>query len=103
MGDFAAVSFGGLGGAIDAFHWIRPGWLAAIPAFAFIWWLVRRRDRGKHVANPLAMPPHLLDALTVNRTTARGVRPIDLIMVTFMVAVLAAAGGVVALMLTKRP
>ena len=92
MGDFAAVFFGDLGGAIDAFHWIRPGWLAAIPAFALIWWLVRRRDRGKHVANPLALPPHLLDVLTVNRTAARGVRSIDLIILTFMVAALAAAG-----------
>ena len=30
-----------LSGVLQAFHWIRPAWLLAVPAIAALWWVVR--------------------------------------------------------------
>jgi Ca-activated chloride channel family protein len=77
---------------LEAFHWIRPAWLVGLPIFGLIWWLVRRRERAQSFGNALGLPEHLLRSLTVNRSMHRGIRPVDLIMATFLLVVLAAAG-----------
>lgn len=76
---------------IDALHFIRPLWLAALPAALLTWWWVRRRDAVQaNVASFVA--PHLRDALTVNRDARRGVRAVDGVFVVMLLTILAAAG-----------
>lgn len=77
---------------LEAFRWIRPLWLLAIPLVAALWWLIRRRDRLQQMSWALRLAPHLLEALTVNRAARRGVRPVDLVALGMIFATLAAAG-----------
>jgi Ca-activated chloride channel family protein len=78
--------------AVDAFHWIRPMWLTAVPLIGMLWWLIRRRDRLQQVTEGLRLAPHLLTALTVNQAARRGVRPVDLVVIGLALAALSAAG-----------
>lgn len=77
--------------ALDAFHFLRPLWLLALPAVAVLWWLVRTRIRpGEDPSGAFA--PHLRDALVVHRDAMKGLRPIDGAAVALLASVLAAAG-----------
>lgn len=76
---------------MEAFHFLRPLWLLAMPATAALWWLVRRREaRRADVAGFVA--PHLRAALTVHREATRGFRPVDGVALVVLAAALAAAG-----------
>ena len=81
-----------LNAALEAFHLIRPLWLIAVPLIGLLWWIIRRRDRLQQVPANMQLAPHLLAALTVNRSTRRGVRPVDLVALGLLLATLAAAG-----------
>ncbi len=73
------------------FHFLRPWWLLAIPALATIWWLVRSRVHA-HQGWKSLIAPHLLNALTVDRSGTGSVRPVDAVAVALACAVIAAAG-----------
>lgn len=76
---------------LEDFHFLRPLWLLAIPAFSLLWWLIRRRNgRQTEVGNLIA--PHLRDALIVNQDAGRGIKPVDGVMVAAIFLVLAASG-----------
>ena len=76
---------------IEALHFLRPLWLAALPVALLVWWWVRRRDASQaNVASFVA--PHLRDALTVNRNARKGVRAVDGVFVVLLLVILAAAG-----------
>ncbi|MGB5164760.1 MAG: VWA domain-containing protein [Woeseiaceae bacterium] len=76
---------------MDALHFLRPLWLAALPLALLTWWWVRRRDAIQaNVASFVA--PHLRDALTVNRNARKGVRAVDGVFVVMLLVILAAAG-----------
>lgn len=84
MNDFSAF--------VEAFRWIRPLWLLAIPLTVALWWLIRRRDRLQQMPWTMQLAPHLLEALKVNSAARRGVRPVDLVALGLIFAALAAAG-----------
>ena len=76
---------------IELFHFLRPWWLAALPAIVVIWWVVRHRDAGQGgLAGNIA--PHLKDALTINRDARNGVRAVDSVALLLVLLTLAAAG-----------
>lgn len=77
--------------ALEQFHFLRPLWLLALPMVAWIWWLVRRRSMSGGSLNTL-IAPHLLEALTVNRSAKQWFRPIDGLAMALIAATLAAGG-----------
>jgi len=72
-------------------HFIRPLWLAALPAVALAWWLVRRREASQARVGDF-VAPHLREALTVNRNARQGLRAVDGVAVALIATALAAAG-----------
>ena len=77
--------------AFELFHFLRPEWLVALPLIAIVWWIIRKRAAGQTSVGEL-VAPHLRDALTVNKGTASGVRPVDGVAVAAIALALAAAG-----------
>ena len=75
----------------ELFHFLRPEWLAALPLIAIVWWIIRKRAAGQTSVGEL-VAPHLRDALTVNKETVSGVRPVDGVAVASLALALAAAG-----------
>ena len=76
---------------LDAFHFLRPLWLVALPVIALTWYVVRRREspdrsQGSFVA------PHLEAALTVNRRARIRLLPVDGVAVAALALAMAAAG-----------
>ncbi|MBF0190209.1 MAG: VWA domain-containing protein [Magnetococcales bacterium] len=58
---------------IETFHWLRPGWLAALPLLIPLWWLLRRasartRSDWQQVCDPHLLP-RLLRSPTQNGST----------------------------------
>ncbi|WP_138469311.1 VWA domain-containing protein [Poseidonocella sp. HB161398] len=81
----------GLAVALEAFHFLRPLWLALLPAILLLWAQVRRRHARR--ALPAAgIAPHLRAALTVGGRRGRGLLPIDGVATALALAVLGAAG-----------
>lgn len=76
---------------LDLFHFMRPLWLLAIPAVLLVWWLVRRRDSAAPLPEGI-VAPHLQEALTIGRSSRSHIKPIDLIAIGMLAAVVAAAG-----------
>jgi Ca-activated chloride channel family protein len=76
---------------MELLHFIRPLWLAALPAIVCVWWLVRRRDALQASAGRF-LAPHLSEALTINRNARRGLRAVDGVAVTAILLALATAG-----------
>lgn len=72
-------------------HFIRPLWLAALPAVALAWWLVRRREASQARVGDF-VAPHLREALTVNRNARQGLRAVDGVAIALVATALAAAG-----------
>ena len=75
----------------DAFHFLRPEWLLALPLIALVWWIIRRRAESETSVGEL-VAPHLREPLTVNSGTSSGARPVDGVAVAAMALALAAAG-----------
>lgn len=75
----------------EAFHFLRPGWLALLPAILLLWWGVRRSHRTRGLSAD-AIAPHLRAALTVGRQSRTRLKPIDGVALTLALAALGAAG-----------
>ncbi len=76
---------------VEAFHFLRPAWLALLPVILVLWWAVRRANRTRGIATD-AIAPHLRDALTVGRRGGTRLKPIDVVAVTLALTALGAAG-----------
>jgi len=76
---------------MDEFHFLRPLWLlAAVPALA-VWWGLRRQQDSV-AAWRQVIEPHLLEHLLVGEAARRRVRPIQLLLVLWVVSTVALAG-----------
>lgn len=76
---------------LDAFHFLRPGWLLLILLIVVVWLYVRRR--ATHSAKPVeGIAPHLHRALTVGGGYRRHILPIDGMALGLVFAALGAAG-----------
>ena len=73
------------------FHLLRPYWLLSlVPALALWWALRRRQDR---VASwQRIVDPHLLEHLLVGERHQRRLRPIHVLLVSWVLAAVALAG-----------
>jgi Ca-activated chloride channel family protein len=76
---------------LEAFHFLRPFWLALLPVIVVLWWSVRRSGRTRGVRAD-ALAPHLREALTVGRRGAGRLKPVDGVAFTLALVVLGAAG-----------
>ena len=81
-----------MSGAVEAFHFLRPWWLLALPAVALLWWWLRPRRAGAAEALADSIAPHLAAALRTGAGRRRRIHPLDLVMVTGLLLGLAAAG-----------
>lgn len=77
---------------LEAFHFLRPGFLALTPVILWLWWRVRAMGRDRGISGGDRIAPHLRAALTVGAMGARRIRPIDGVMVTLLLVTLGAAG-----------
>ncbi|WP_171180449.1 VWA domain-containing protein [Ruegeria sp. HKCCD8929] len=77
--------------ALSVFHFLRPSWLLLVPVLLALWWLSRRRHRGKATGTE-GIAPHLQAAIQVGYPEARRIRPVDGVVLTLLLSVLAAAG-----------
>ena len=76
---------------LDAFHFLRPMFLALVPAILALWWLVRHpRARPDRLSDTIA--PHLRAALTVGGSQGTRVRAIDGVAVALILLAIGAAG-----------
>jgi len=76
---------------MDDFHFLRPFWLLVIlPALAIWWGLWRRQDSMTSWRQ--IMDSHLIEHLVVGESKNRGLRPIQLLLVTWVVCAVALAG-----------
>jgi Ca-activated chloride channel family protein len=80
-----------LGVIAEAFHFLRPWWLALIPVIAAFWWAVRRPHRRRVVPTE-SIAPHLREALTLGASSGRRLQPIDGVALALALSVLGAAG-----------
>ena len=76
---------------LDAFHFLRPAWLAALIAIGLIWYLVRPRKPAQDGASD-RIAPHLAKALQVGRAGTRKIYPIDLTALALVLLTLSVAG-----------
>lgn len=76
---------------MDDFHFLRPLWLLVMLPALLIWWgLWRRQDRMTSWRQ--IMDPHLIEHLIVGESNHRGLRPIQLLLVAWIVCAVALAG-----------
>jgi len=76
---------------MDDFHFLRPLWLLVIlPALAVWWGLWRRQDRMTSWRQ--IMDSHLIEHLVVGESKSHGLRPLQLLLVTWVVCAVALAG-----------
>ncbi len=76
---------------INNFHFIRPWWLLALlPAF-ILWWRMLRQD-APHREWKKWVDPALLDALLVQGSEKRRLRPVHLLGIFILLAIVAVAG-----------
>lgn len=76
---------------IEAFHFLRPGWLVLLPLLGLTWWLARRLLTGNTEVGDL-VAPHLRDALIINKQVSNRFRAVDGIILCGCLLALAAAG-----------
>ncbi len=76
---------------MDDFHFLRPFWLLAVlPALAVWWGLWRQQDRTASWRQ--VVDPHLLEHLIVGESTRRRLRPVQLLLVIWIISTVALAG-----------
>jgi Ca-activated chloride channel family protein len=76
---------------MDEFHFLRPLWLlAALPAVGVWYALWRRQDRAGSWRQ--VVDEHLLEHLVVGEATRHRLRPIHLLLLTWIVSTIALAG-----------
>ena len=83
--------FAGLLSGLDFFHFLRPWWLALIPAALILWWRIRSRATVRPHP-PAGIAPHLAAALTVGGGGASRILAIDGVIATVFLISLGAAG-----------
>lgn len=76
---------------LEAFHFLRPVWLLALPVIALTWYVVRRRESPRRAPGSF-VALHLEAALTVNRQSRVRLLPVDGVAVAALALALAAAG-----------
>jgi Ca-activated chloride channel family protein len=76
---------------LEAFHFLRPLWLLAVPAILLTWYVVRSREAASRSPGTL-VAPHLAAALTINSDAHRQLRPVDGVALATLFSALAAAG-----------
>ena len=73
------------------FHFIRPFWLLSLIPLLLVWWgLVRRRDQVRRWQTMIE--PHLLKHLLVGEQRKNLLRPINLLLILWLMTVIALAG-----------
>jgi len=76
---------------MDDFHFLRPFWLVAILPVLAVWWaLWRQQDRAASWRQ--VVDPHLLEHLIVGEPTRHRLRPIQLLLMMWIVCTIALAG-----------
>ena len=76
---------------MDDFHFLRPLWLLAVlPALAVWWGLWRQQDRAASWRQ--VVDSHLLEHLIVGESTRRRLRPIQLLLMIWIICTVALAG-----------
>lgn len=76
---------------INAFHFLRPWWLLALPLlWLLVWWLARRRKQDGDWSS--VIDAELLPALRLDAASASGMRPWPWLALLWTLAVLALAG-----------
>ncbi len=76
---------------MDDFHFLRPFWLLVLLPALLIWWALWRNQDGSASWRQI-IDPHLLPHLLVGESKRRGMRPIQLLLVAWMIAAVALAG-----------
>jgi Ca-activated chloride channel family protein len=76
---------------LEAFHFLRPLWLLALPLLGLVWWRVRTRVVAVEVRGGL-LAPHLRNALVVRGGARRRFRAVDGMAIALVGSTLAAAG-----------
>ena len=75
----------------ELFHFLRPGWLVAVPLVLLVWWIVRRLHRQRPPESSM-FSAHLLAALLISDSNSSRIRPVDGVATALLLLVLAAAG-----------
>ena len=75
----------------EAFHFLRPWFLALVPMIAALWWIIRDHGRPK-LAQTDGLAPQLRDALTRGTSDARKWQPVDGVALALLLASVGAAG-----------
>lgn len=76
---------------MDDFHFLRPFWLLLVPLALIIWYgLSRQQDRT--TAWRQVFDQHLLEHLVVGESTRRRLRPIQLLLLTWILGAIILAG-----------
>lgn len=76
---------------IENFHFLRPLWLLSLIPAASIWWMLFRGQDARTAWSDL-IAPHLLDHLLVGRHQQKRVRPINLLLLVWVLMGISLAG-----------
>lgn len=76
---------------MNSFHFLRPEWLLMIIPIIGSWWWSRGVGRRKS-EQAFEIAAHLVEALTVNRHSWKGILPADGIAITLILSAMAVAG-----------
>ena len=76
---------------IENFHFLRPLWLLSLIPAASIWWMLFRGQDARAAWSDL-IAPHLLDHLLVGRHQQKRVRPINLLLLVWVLMGISLAG-----------
>jgi Ca-activated chloride channel family protein len=76
---------------LHAFHFLRPWWLLALPAFlAYAWWLAKRQKR--HGDWSQFIDPQLLPVLRLDSNQSKSIKPWPLLALVWSLGIVALSG-----------
>jgi Ca-activated chloride channel homolog len=76
---------------MDEFHFLRPFWLLILVPALLVWWGLRRQQ-DRMASWSKIIDPHLLPHLVVGELKRGGLRPVQLLLVVWVLAAIALAG-----------
>jgi len=76
---------------VDEFHFLRPFWLLVMLPALFIWWRLWKRQ-DEMTSWHRIVDPHLIKDQLVGGTSRGGLRPVQLLLVVWLVTAVALAG-----------